>query len=289
MEEQIKLMDHVATLAIDMGMKFGPKLLVAVAILVAGFFAGRWAGRALGRALGRFRLEPPVMALMERAVQIVVLGLFVIMALQNLGVELLPLIAGLSIAGAGVALAMQGVLGNVVAGLTIIFARPFRVGDYISIVKEEGEVLEIKLFSTTLGHADRSRVVIPNRKIVGEILHNYGRVRQLALEVGIAYGSDVDAALAAIRAALAANPRVLKDPVPTLGVAKLADSSLTVAAGPWVSIADAGPAVGELNKAILDALQAARIEIPFPQREIRMVASTAYVGRKEGGAYAGSA
>jgi small conductance mechanosensitive channel len=290
MDEQIRLMDQVVAAAVDMGMKFGPKVLVAAAILVAGVFAGRWAGRALGRALARFRLEPPVMALTERAAQILVLGLFVIMALQNLGVELLPLIAGLSIAGAGVALAMQGVLGNAVAGLTIIVARPFRVGDYISIVKEEGEVLEIKLFSTVLGHADRSRVVIPNRKIVGEILHNYGKVRQLALEVGIAYGSDVDGAIAAIRAALAANPRVLKDPAPAVAVAKLADSSLRVAVGPWVSVADYVPATGELNQAILNALRGARVEIPVPQREIRMAATaSAYVGRKEGGAYAGNA
>ncbi len=81
-----------------------------------------------------------------------VLGLFAIMALQNLGVELLPLIAGLGVAGAGIALAMQGILGNLAAGLTIIFTRPFHVGDYISIAKEEGEVLDISLFSTTLGH-----------------------------------------------------------------------------------------------------------------------------------------
>src|SRR5262249_59646700 len=119
-------------------------------------------------------LGPPARALLERAVKLLVLGLFVIMALQTLGVELLPLIGGLGVAGAGVALAMQGVLGNIVAGLTIIFTRPFRVGDYISIAREEGEVLDISLSSTVLGHPDLSRVVIPNRKIVGEILHNYG-------------------------------------------------------------------------------------------------------------------
>ena len=114
MQDQLKLMDQVAAAALDMGMKFGPKLLVAVLILVAGAFAARWAGGALRRSLARFRLEPPVMALAERVVQILVIGLFLIMALQNLGVELLPLIAGLGIVGAGVALAMQGVLGDLV-------------------------------------------------------------------------------------------------------------------------------------------------------------------------------
>ena len=118
-------------------------------------------------------------SLVERITHLLVLALFAIMALQNLGVQLLPLLAGLGIAGAGIALAMQGVLGNLIAGLTIIFSQPFRVGDYISIVEEEGVVLDIDLFNTTLGHPD-SRGGDPNRKIVGEILHNYGRIRQLA-------------------------------------------------------------------------------------------------------------
>lgn len=277
MQDQLRLMDQVGATAIDMGIKFGPKLLVAVLILVAGFFAGRWAGGALRRALAKFHLEPPVLALVERTVQILVLALFVIMALQNLGVELLPLIAGVGIAGAGVALAMQGVLSNVVAGLTIIFTRPFRVGDYISIAREEGEVLDVKLFSTTLGHADLSRVVIPNRKIVGEILHNYGKVRQVSVEVGVSYDTDIGAALQLAGEIVRANPRVLKDPAPGIKVLKLADSAVVIAAAPWVSVADYGAAGGELQQAILEGFRRRNIVIPAPQREIRMASSTAYV------------
>jgi small conductance mechanosensitive channel len=289
MEEQLKFMDQVAAAAVDMAIRFGPKLVVAILILAAGYFAGRWVGRAVRRALAKLHLEPPVLALVERGAQLVVLGLFFIIALQNLGVELLPLIAGLGIAGAGIALAMQGVLGNVVAGLTIIFSRPFRVGDYISIVKEEGEVLDIRLFNTTLGHPDRSRVVIPNRKIVGEILHNYGKIRQLGIEVGVSYDTDVGVALQVTEEVLRANPRVLKDPAPVVKVAKLADSCVVIAAAPWVGVPDFGAAGGELQQALLEAFRRRNISIPFPQREIRMAASsTAYLGRKDS-AYAGNA
>src|SRR5258708_33048990 len=159
-------------------------------------------------------------------------GLFVIMALQNIGIELLPLIAGLGVAGAAVALAMQGVLGNVAAGMTIIFSKPFRVGDYIQIVGVHGEVLDISLSSTTLGHADLSRVVIPNRKIVGEILHNYGGIRQLAIEVSVPYEVDVEDALDTARAVLRANARVLKDPAPAGGLARLGGCRATVTPPP---------------------------------------------------------
>lgn len=271
MGDEFHSLDQVKATAIDMVVKFGPKVLVAAAIMVAGHFAGRWVGRLVNQLLERFRLEAPVRSLLVRVAYLVVLVLFAIMALQNLGVELLPLIAGLGVAGAGVALAMQGLLGNIVAGLTIIFTHPFHVGDYISIGREEGEVLDVTLFSTTLGHTDRSKVVIPNRKIVGEILHNYGRLRQLPLSVGVAYDTNLDAALAAIDEILRANPRVLQEPEPVVGVRQLADSSVAIAVNPWVAVPDYVAASAEINRAILETFRARGIMIPFPQREVRLL------------------
>jgi small conductance mechanosensitive channel len=277
MNEQLQLLDRVSSAAIEMAVRFGPKVLVAILILVAGYVAGRWAGRAAQRALGRLQLEPPVVGLIGRIVHLAVLALFVIMALQNLGVELLPLIAGVGIAGAGIALAMQGVLGNVVAGLTIILTRPFRVGDYISIVNEEGEVLDIRLFNTTLGHPDLSRVVIPNRKIVGEILHNYGRIRQVPIEVGISHQASLVGALSAIDEVLKANPRVLREPAPFVRVVRLDAPAVVIGVAPWVQVPDYGKAMGELYEAIVEAFRARDIAIPVPQREVRLVSSAAYL------------
>ena len=273
MGDQLQTLDQVRSTAIDLGMKFGPKLVVAILILLAGYMVGRWAGRATERMLARLHLDPPVVSLLVRVVRLLVLGLFAVMALQNLGVELLPLIAGLGVAGAGIALAMQGVLGNIVAGLTIIFTKPFRTGDYISIAKEEGEVLDISLSNTVLGHADLSRVVIPNRKIVGEILHNYGKIRQLVIEIGVAYDSDMKEAVRTIEEALRANPRVLQDPAPEIGISRFADSFVVIGASPWVGTPDYWPANSELRQAILDAFRSRNIVMPKPQREVRMLAA----------------
>jgi len=271
MNEHLQAVDQIRSTLVDLAFRFGPKLLVAVIIMVAGVFVGRWLGGLTAQMLGRFELEPPVRQLLVRIVRVLVLGLFVIMALQNLGVELLPLIAGIGVAGAGIALAMQGVLSNVVAGLTIIFTKPFRVGEYISIAHVEGQVEAIRLFSTTLTHADRSRVVIPNRKIVGEILHNYGTIRQVDVAVGVAYDTDLNHALAVIDEVLQSNPRVLKDPAPIIAVSTLADSSVNVVIRPWVSVDDFVPAGGEINKAILESFRGRNIVIPFPQREVRLL------------------
>ena len=271
MPNQLAVLEQAQSTLVDLAIKFGPKVVVAILILTAGYYAGRWVGRVLDHWLLKLSLEPPVRLLIVRLVRLVVLGLFTIMALQNLGVDLLPLIAGLSVAGAGIALAMQGVLGNLAAGFIIIFTRPFRVGEYVSMVGVEGEVHAIDLFSTKLSHPDRSVVVVPNRKIVGEILHNYGQIRQLDLSVAIARSDDLERALAAILDVVKANPRVLAEPAYIVGVASLADKTISIAIKPWVKVPDFLPAGAEINRAIVEKLTAAGVDYPGAAHEIRLV------------------
>jgi small conductance mechanosensitive channel len=274
MTNQLATLQHLKEKIVDLSLEFGPRVLTALLILVIGFFVARWVAGVFQRWLSKVELEPPVKVLLLRLVRLVVLLLFLLLALQNLQVELLPLIAGLGVAGAGIAFAMQGVLGNLFAGLTIIFTKPFRVGEYVSMIGVEGRVEAIELFNTRLSHPDLSRVVVPNRKIVGEILHNYGKIRQLDVVVGVAYGTDLNAVFAAVNDVLVRNPRVLKDPAPVVRVSLLADSSINIAIKPWVNVPDFGPAAGEVNKAIAEEFRTRGISIPFPRREVRLLNPT---------------
>ncbi|MHB0973248.1 MAG: mechanosensitive ion channel family protein [Thiobacillus sp.] len=274
MNEQLNTLEHAQQTAIDLAIQFGPKVIVALLILAAGYYAGRWVGRLADSMLEKIGLDAPLRLLLVRFVRIVVLGLFLIMALQNLGVQLLPLIAGLGVAGAGIALAMQGVLGNLAAGLTIIFTRPFHVGEYVSIVDVEGTVEDIRLFNTVLSHPDRSRIVIPNRKIVGEILHNFGTLRQLDVVVGVAYDTDIKLALAAIQDLLHAHPRILPEPEPVIRVLTLADSSVDIAIRPWTRVDDYNDTSSDITRAVLETFRERGIHIPFPQREVRLLDQT---------------
>jgi small conductance mechanosensitive channel len=275
MKEELTPLGHAKDTLIDLAIRFGPKLLTAILILKAGVFVANWIASAASRGLSRIDLEPPVRQLLTRVTRILVIGLFLLMALQNLGVELLPLIAGLGVAGAGIALATQGVLSNMVAGLTIIFTKPYRVGEYIAVVGVEGEVETIALFNTALRHPDRSRIIVPNRKIVGEILHNYGRIRQSDVRVGVAYESDLGAALGVIRDLVRANPRVLPEPAPVIQVARLGESEVQIAIQPWVAVADFGAVTGELHLALVEGLRRRGISIPYPQREVRLIGGQA--------------
>src|SRR5947208_1276431 len=249
----------------------GPALFGAILVLAAGVYAGRLVGNVAMRWLEQKPIEPPVRLLMVRIARLLVIVMALVIALGTAGVDVTALVAGIGVAGVGVGLAMQGVLSNLFAGLMIIITKPFRVGEYVELLGVQGQVDMVELFSTKLVHADRSRVVIPNRRIIGEVLHNYGTIRQLDLCVGVAYGADLNDTLAAVREILKNNPRVLKNPEPLVGISMLADSSINIAVKPWTAVPDFGPAQAEIYQAIVEQFRARNISIPFPQREVRML------------------
>ena len=249
----------------------GPNLLGAIIILVAGFLLARVVCRLLQKWLERRNMEPPVRMLLTRVTWLLIMALFFMVALGTMGIAVGPLIALMSVAGVGIGLAMQGVLGNLVSGLVIIFTKPFRIGEYIAVTGNYGQVSIIELFSTTLLHPDKSRVIIPNRKIVGEVLHNYGTIRQHEITVGVAYQTNLPQAIEAIQRMLASSSRVLKDPSPIVLVNSFADSSIELVVRPWSNLTEFGLAAGEIKLGIVEAFRTNGIAIPFPQREIRVL------------------
>lgn len=256
---------------VDFVIRKGFDILGVIAILVISALVARWLGKQLDGWLSKQKLDLPVRTLIVRVVKLLVFALAGVLALEKLGVAIAPMVAGIGVAGAGIALAMQGVLGNLVAGLQIIFVKRFRVGEYIEILGETGQVANVELFSTVLTLADGSKVVIPNKKIIGEILHNYGTTRQLKLSVGVAYDSDMNLVSSTIHEILNANSRVLKDPAPAVIIDSLGDSSINFSIFAWVVLQDYGLAKQEIYQAIIERFREKRIEIPFPQREIRML------------------
>ena len=263
----------VIDLITEYAVRYGFQVLGAVIVFAVGALVARWGGKLTQQWLQRQEMEPPVRMLLVRSVQIVILLLAIMAALGQLGVQIAPLLAGVGVAGLGVGLALQGVLSNIVAGLSIIFTKPYRVGEHISLLGVEGDVVAIKLFSTILTHPDRSLVVIPNRKIVGEILHNFSTIRQLHLKVGVAYSTNVNEALSIVREILAQNASVLTDPAPVIGISELGDSAVTISIDPWVSVVNLAKVQGELHQTIIERFRAAHIEIPFPQHEVRLLST----------------
>lgn len=258
-------------ITLDLIIRYGFQVLGALIILAAGVLVARWVGNLVKRWLAPRVKEPPMLLLMVRSVRILVLALALLVALDKFGFQIAPLVAAIGVAGVGVGFAFQGVLGNIIAGLSIIFTKPYRVGEYIELLGVHGQVTNIELFSTTLIQLDQSRVVIPNRKIVGEILHNYGTIRQLQLSVGVAYDTDLNEAFGIAREVVATNRGVLAEPAPVIGVSELSDSAVTITIQPWVAVTNVVSVRAELYQAILERFRAGKINIPFPQREVRLL------------------
>src|SRR5690349_14218643 len=239
-------------LIVDLAIRYGFQVVGALIILGGGILLAWWVGSLVERPLQRWALEPPMRKLIVRAVRIVVLLFAVVVALDKFGFQIAPLVAGIGVAGLGIGIALQGVLGNVIAGLTIIFTKPFRVGEHIEIVGMKGDVSTIELFSTTLVHPDQSRIIITNRKIVGEILHNFGTMRQLHLSVAVPHGSDLHAVLGLVRDVVGANARVLSQPAAIVGVAQIEPAGVRIGVNPWVKVPDVVPAEAELYRALVE-------------------------------------
>ena len=262
----------VHDLVVDLVVRYGFQVLGALVILGVGFVVARWTGRLMERQLLRQEMEPPMRQLLVSVLRVVVMLFALVVALDKFGFQIAPLVAGIGVAGLGIGIALQGVLSNLVAGLTIIFTKPFRVGEHIAVAGVHGDVVAIELGATTLVHADRSRVIVPNRKIVGEILHNFGTMRQLNLSVSVAHPGDLSVLLAGVRQVVESNPRVLKDPAPVIGIAQVTDGGVKLAVQPWVRVPDVGVADGDLYQALLEHLRARGVTGGATQlHEVRLV------------------
>jgi len=262
---------HTQELVMEILTRYGLQVLGALAILVIGILVGRWLGGVADQRFQKSQMEPPMRILLVRVIKIIVLILAVVVALDKFGFSVAPLVAGIGVAGLGFGLALQGVLGNIVAGLTIIFTKPFRVGEHITIAGVSGDVTQIELSATTLVQADLSRVIVPNRKIVGEILHNFGTMRQLTLTVRVPHPTDLNLALQTARQVVLENPRTLKDPAPGVGIAAVDDIGIKIAVQPWVRVADVVAVEPELYQTLVEAFRARGIGVPVAAHDVRLM------------------
>ena len=262
---------NMKEMIMELLVRYGFQVLAALAILAVGFLVARWLGGKVDQRFQKQQMEPPMRILLVRVIKILVLIMAFVVALDKFGFSIAPLVAGIGVAGIGVGFALQGVLGNIMAGLTIIFTKPFRIGEYIEISGVHGEVVKIELSSTTLVQVDLSRVIVPNRKIVGEIVHNFGAMRMLTLTVRVPRTTDLNAAFRAATQVVTQSARVLKDPAPSVGIASVDDTGIKIAVWAWVRVVDVFSAEPDLYQSLLEAFSGLGIGVPLTTHEVRLL------------------
>jgi small conductance mechanosensitive channel len=249
-----------------------PRLITAVLIMLAFWAIYRLSRRPLRAAFLHSGLHQKLVDLLVDSVMrytLVVFGL--VMALSQLGVNVGAAIAGLGVAGLAVGLAAQDALSNTIAGFTIFWDKPFVVGDWVQVAGEYGMVQDITLRSTRIRTPRNSYVVIPNKRIIDEVLENDSKHGELRIDVpiGIAYKEDTYAAREALLAAVADVHDVLADPEPTVVVDACGDSSVNLIVRVWIEQASARQRVNfDVMEASKRALDAADIQIPFPHLQL---------------------
>ena len=270
-QEELQQMTELYNMLIAYLVNYSFQIFGAVVVLVIGAFLGRRVNNLVLALCARKSLDITLSRFFGSTARIAIIVSAVLIALPKLGIQVTPFIAAVGALGLGAGLAVQGLLSNYGAGLSIIFSRPFVVGDTIRIAGVFGVVKEVHLAYTLLTNEDDEIILIPNKHIVGEILHNSQADTIMELSVGIAYSSDTDAAMKAIAEKLAKIEGLSRERSVQIGIQEFGDSCINLAICGWARTDQLHQTRFAANQAIKDALKEAQISIPFPQRELRML------------------
>ncbi|MBU1384563.1 MAG: mechanosensitive ion channel family protein [Alphaproteobacteria bacterium] len=259
----VKLTDMAGDLAIN--------LSIAAIILFGTVVAAKWAARLTRRGLLRvrgFRHDQTVLSFAVQVVRVVVYIVGFIAVLQRLGVQTTSIIAVLGAASLAVGLALQGTLSNVAAGVLLLVLRPYKVGDVIDIGGVAGSVQRLDLFTTQMSNANNHKIVVPNSKVLGDVILNLSgqKTRRVEINFTVGYGEDLNAARAVLVGVAEAHEKVLDDPAPWTGVTGLLDSAVQITLQAWVNSEDWWQTQADLMQGGKEAIDAAGIEIPFPHQ-----------------------
>jgi len=257
----------------DKGLTLALNLITAVLILIVGWFAIRLIVSLVGTAVEkRGKKRSLIGNFIRNATAKVCWIILLIIALGKLGVDIAPLIAGLGVTGFILGFAFQESLGNLASGLMIAICEPFKIGDYVIVAGHEGSVLKMDMMAAVLATADNKKIVIPNKSAWGSPIVNFtalGR-RRVDIKIGIDYSCDVAKALKIARETIPTIPGVLLDPAPSVSVASLDDSQVTLNVRPWAEGANYWTVFNETQIAIKSAFEKNGIDIPFPQLTVHM-------------------
>jgi small conductance mechanosensitive channel len=245
----------------------GINILIAIVILVAGWALSRWLARWVGRILSRStHVDETLKPLAVDFVRYAVLGVTLVAVLSQFGVQTTSLIALLGATGLAIGLALQGTLSNVAAGVMLLFLRPFRVGETITVNNITGTVHEIGLFQTELVTPDGLYVAMPNSMLFSGVVINTSRMptRRADVSVDIDRNADINAARAAVLDVAKRDPRVLRDPAPQVVVDSLSGPQVGLTLLAWTRNADFGHALVDLRIAVRQTLTEAGFSPPIP-------------------------
>ncbi|MBQ4851056.1 mechanosensitive ion channel family protein [Pseudoalteromonas sp. MMG012] len=267
-EQEIQQFEHYFNLIRDYLINYSMQVVGAIVILVVGLWLSNRLSKMVEQLMLRHKMDVTLTNFISNVVKVLLIIMFVIIALGKLGISVTPFVAAIGAASLGAGLALQGMLSNYGSGLAIIATRPFIVGDTISVKGVSGLVKVIELGHTILVNEDQVEITIPNKHIIGEILHNTFKYSLVKGDIGIAYSACPNTAIKVINQVLGAHSNVTNNPAPQIGIERFGDSAIIISYRYWVPTTQIIESKLAINQLIYNDIKAANIDIPFPQRVV---------------------
>lgn len=258
--------------AIALVVQYAPQVLLAIVVLIIGLWIiNRFVG-FLGNMMNKRDVDASLQPFLKSLVGIGLKAMLLISVASMVGIETTSFVALIGAAGLAVGLALQGTLANFAGGVLILIFKPYKVGDLIEAQGHVGWVEEIQIFVTILKTPDTRTVIVPNGAMSnGDITNNskLGKMR-VNLVMGISYDSSIKQAREVLLKVMNDHPKVMQDPAPSVGVLELGDSSVNLAVHPHCKAEDYWDVYFDVYENGKEALDAANINIPFPQLDVHM-------------------
>ena len=248
--------------------EFGPKVIGALLIWIIGSWVIKILLKTVKKVMAKGDYDESLSKFLLNLINWILKILLIIVVLGTVGVETTSFAAIIAAAGLAIGLALQGSLANFAGGVLIMIFKPIKIGDLIEAQGEIGVVKEIEIFTTKLIGLSNKEIIIPNGSLSNGNIVNYTTqgTRRVDLVFGVSYDADIKQTKEVFSKVLAAHPLILKDPVPTIALSELADSSINFIVRPWCKTADYWTVYFEITESVKEALDAAGIEIPYPHQ-----------------------
>ena len=247
------------------------KVIFAIVLLLVGFMLIDKVSRKLVGALQkRGEVDRTILTSLSKAISVALKVLLIIVLVGYLGIDTSGLAALVASLGVTFGLAVNGAVANLAGGILLLVTRPFKVDDFIEVGGFMGTVKEIGLINTKILTMDNRIVYIPNGTVSSSSLINYNQegLRRVDLVYSVSYSSDYTKAQQVIGEILAADPRILKDPAPTVRVVAQTLNGLDICCRPYVRPEHYWDVFFDLNEKVKTAFDANGIQIPFQQVEV---------------------
>ncbi|ASJ00807.1 mechanosensitive ion channel family protein [Thermococcus gorgonarius] len=249
------------------------QIATAIVILVVGWIVAKIVVASFKRGLKKTKLPDLVVEFLGRFLSALLYVAVILLAVRALGIGVGSVVLGLSaVIGLILGFGMQDTLTNLAAGVWIAALRPIDMGEVVEVAGKTGKVNAVGIMSTELLTPDNVLITIPNKLVWGNVITNYTRMptRRVDVDVGVAYGTDLDRAIKLAMDLMKNHPKVLKDPEPSVVITALADSSINLQLRAWVKTEDYWAVKGDLTKGIYELYMKEGIEIPFPQLDVHI-------------------